>query len=250
MDEAVTFQYVFHFRNGTTQTFDIVLDDRLQLENFPADGEYPEWTELDNHKCPGCTLDSAEVRYCPAAAGIAELLEHFKDLSSTDRARVEVHTKERTYVKEADLQEGLFSLMGVIMPASGCPALSFLRPMARFHLPFSSIDETVVRSVCFFLLRQYFSKGPKQAFDAYLDELNANYETLQVVNECLIKRIRPVERSGDVSKNAVVILMVLSQTMSMELKSHLRSLEYLFAELSNPLSSPAGLSRARIRKAR
>lgn len=228
MDEAVNFRYVFTLESGHVEQFEISLNEKLELVlDQPAD-EFPEWARLDCHKCPNCTLDSATTRYCPAALGISELLFHFESLNSTDRARVEVKTAARTYVKETDLQDGLFSIMGVIMPTSGCPALKFLRPMARFHLPFSTIHETEVRAVSFWLLRQYFEQGPRKDVDQALEDLNARYEELQTVNRCLIDRIRLMERAGDVNKNAVVILMVLSQMVSSEIKSHLKHLEYLF----------------------
>jgi hypothetical protein len=230
MDEAVTFKYVFRLEDGRVERFQIDLDDKLELNTVSSDGEKPDWALLDSNKCPNCPLDSATSPYCPAALGISELLYHFHGMNSTDRATVEVHTPARTYSKETDLQDGLFSILGVIMPTSGCPALKFLRPMARFHLPFSTIHETEVRSVSFYLLRQYFDDDPGKTFADYLDELYANYEELQSVNRCLIQRIRMMERTGDVNKNAVIILMILSQMVSSEIKSHLKNLEYLFKD--------------------
>lgn len=230
MDEAVTFQYVFTLDSGKTEQFEISLNEKLELELAQPREEFPEWARLDCHKCPNCTLDSETTPYCPAALGISELLFNFEGLNSIDRARVEIRTPARTYVKDTDLQEGLFSIMGVIMPTSGCPALKFLRPMARFHLPFATIHETEVRAVSFYLLRQYFTDGPRKSIEEALAELNTRYEGLQTVNRCLIDRIRMMERAGDVNKNAVVILMVLSQMVSSEIKSHLKSLAYMFEE--------------------
>jgi len=229
MDEAVTFKYVFKLESGEVEEFEIDLDEALEFRRSPEQ-DLPDWAKLDNHKCPNCTLDSSTDPYCPAALGISELLYHFVGLNSTDRARVEVHMPARTYVKDTDLQDGLFSILGVMLPTSGCPALKFLRPMARFHLPFSTIHETEVRAVAFYILRQYFSEGPRKSFDEALQELNARYEELQTVNRCLIHRIRMMERTGDVNKNAVVILMVLSQMVSSEIKSQLKGFEYLFQD--------------------
>jgi hypothetical protein len=230
MDEAVTFQYVFTLEDGRSEQFEISLNEKLELEMIQPPDVFPDWARLDSNKCPNCPLDSDTTPYCPAALGISELLFHFEGLNSTDRARVEVHTPARTYVKDTDLQDGLFSIMGVIMPTSGCPALKFLRPMARFHLPFSTIHETEVRAVSFYILRQYFTEEPRKTFDEALAELNVKYEELQSVNRCLIDRVRMMERIGDVNKNAVVILMILSQMVSSEIKSHLKNLEYLFQD--------------------
>jgi hypothetical protein len=230
MGRQFEFTYVFHFQNGERLAYRIVLDEHLQLVNPPRAGASPEWTKLDVHKCPDCPLNSKLESYCPAALAVSELLQRFSDLESIERIRVEVQTAERTYAKTTDLQTGLSSILGIIMPASGCPALSFLRPMARFHLPFSTIDETVVRSVSLFLLRQYFAAGSKPDFDQCLDELNAHYEALQTVDDQMIKRVRMMARTGDVNRNAIVVLKVLSDVLTMEIRSHLKSLEPLFAD--------------------
>ncbi len=230
MSDPIRLSYMFRYEDGDSHSFDVLLDEHLRLVNEESGESPPEWARLDNHKCPNCPLDSSTTPYCPASAGIAELLGHFEGRKSTDRVIVEVQVPERTYRKETDLQDGLFSLMVVIMPTSGCPAVKFLRPMARFHLPFSSLHEAEVRSVCFYLLRQYFTEEPQRDFDSYLSDLNQNYETLQTVNTCLVERIRMADASGDVSKNAVIILMVLSQMMTMELRGQLKSLDYLFEE--------------------
>ncbi len=229
MSKEFTFRYVFHLDSGEQRTYEIILDEHLRLANPPDAASLPAWVGLDEKKCPGCTLDSTQEEYCPAAVGISGLLNQFKDLNSTRKARVEVQTAERTYVKDTDLQEGLFSIMGIIMPASGCPALKFLRPMARFHLPFSTIDETEVRAVSLFFLSKYFDDGPQRDFDDYLDELGAKYKMLQTVNDCLIERIRLMEKTGDVNKNAVVILKVLSQALTMEIGSRLQGIRHLFS---------------------
>jgi hypothetical protein len=230
MDTQVQFTYVFHFENGERQEYRIVLDEHLRLATPPRSDDRPEWTELDVHKCPGCKLDSGRETHCPAALAVSELLQRFGDFESIQKTRVEVHAPERTYSRTTDLQTALSSMLGVIMPASGCPALGFLRPMARFHLPFSSIDETVVRSVSLFLLRQYLTGDPGKGFEQCLDDLNARYEALQIVDDRMIKRVRMMARTGDVNRNAMVVLKVLSDVLPMEIRSHLKSLEPLFAD--------------------
>ena len=57
----------------------------------------------------------------------------------------------------------VFSLIGIYMVTSGCPIMDKLRPMARFHLPFASTEETIYRAISTYLLGQYFleQKGKK-----------------------------------------------------------------------------------------
>jgi len=80
------------------------------------------------------------------AKNLFNTVEYFKNAPSFEKAEVYVETPERTYYKNTSLQDGLFSIFGVIMATSGCPPLDFLRPMARFHLPFSTLEETMIRS--------------------------------------------------------------------------------------------------------
>ena len=37
------------------------------------------------------------------------------------------------------------------MALSGCPVLEQLKPMARFHLPFASVEETIYRAASMYL---------------------------------------------------------------------------------------------------
>ena len=70
------------------------------------------------------------------------MVNFFKDTTSFKKTAVYVETKDRAYVKKCSVQEGLFPIFGLIMATSGCPHMEFLKPLARFHLPFSNVEET------------------------------------------------------------------------------------------------------------
>jgi len=126
------------------------------------------------------------------------------------------------------VMEGLSSIFGVIMATSDCPVMEFLKPMARFHLPFATIEETTVRTASMYLLAQYFKykDAPGMKFD--FRTLENHYSKVKLVNEGLLERINSVS-SEDADKNAIVTLHSLSQFLSMEIDYSLSGLEYIFA---------------------
>ena len=85
------------------------------------------------------------------------MIDGFTDLVSYDQVRVTVESDERALVATLSAQQALASLIGLIMASSGCPRTAVFRPMARFHLPFSSESETAYRVAAMYLLAQHFA---------------------------------------------------------------------------------------------
>lgn len=219
--------YEFIFEDGTINRFKLQIDPQTMNISTPENEPKPEWTHLEYHQCTCCPLDPVDVPICPIAINIADLVEKFKNEISSDQCRVRCHTPERTYVKETSIQEGLFSIFGIIMPTSNCPVMNFLKPMARFHLPFSTVEETVFRSTSVYLLRQFFEYKQGRKPDLEFKNLNAQYQVVQQVNKGIINRTRAVAQK-DADKNAMIILNALAQMLAVEIEDGLYSLEYLF----------------------
>jgi hypothetical protein len=154
-------------------------------------------------------------------------VDRFKNILSHKNCRVICETVDRTYSKMTSAMEGLTSVFGVIMATSNCPVMNFLKPMARFHLPFSSVEETTARSTSLFLLGQYFEykKGRGSGFD--FDRLEKSYARVQLVNEGLLERIRSLG-NRDADKNAIITLHSLSQFLSMEMDFSLTTIAHFF----------------------
>ena len=57
------------------------------------------------------------------------------------------------------------SLIGLIMALSGCPHMEFFKPLARFHLPWASLEETTLRSASIYLLMQFFKNPGKNQLE-------------------------------------------------------------------------------------
>lgn len=227
----IKIQYRFLFSDNRERSYDVVLDtDTLGLVGGDESGlsdHLRQWIKLDNKKCSHCPLQSANHPNCPIAKNLALVVDEFKDEKSYNKVSVEVVTKERTYKREVPLQEGLHGIFGLIMATSGCPHMNFLKPMARFHLPFSSLEETMVRSISFYLLRQFFIAKKGGQPDFALTGLEKSYGAVQSVNAGIIARIRTLAK-GDADMNSVVALDSYGQMLSMQVSDGLSDIEKLF----------------------
>jgi hypothetical protein len=208
--------------------YEICLDpETLALVRDDSDPELPDWTRLDFEQCQCCPLTRDAHPYCPIAVNIMGLVDTFKSVFSYHDCKVLCETAERTYSKKTSVMEGLSAIFGVIMATSDCPVMEFLKPMARFHLPFATIEETTVRTAAMYLLAQYFKHKdqPDMRFDFKI--LERHYAQVQFVNEGLLGRINAVS-SEDADKNAIITLHSLSQFLSMEIDYSLGGLESIF----------------------
>jgi hypothetical protein len=101
------------------------------------------------------------------------------------------------------------------MATSGCPHMDFLKPMARYHLPFSTAEETIVRTSSLYLLTQYFKEDSGDEADYRLAYLGELYEQVSKVNEGIIQRIRSRSASGDTNANSIITLNSFAQILSL-----------------------------------
>ncbi len=212
------------------RVFDLQLDrDTAQLTS-PTDPDPPEWTELPFHQCTGCPLDAAKTKHCPAALHLAGIIDGFADLVSYDTVRVTVETEERSVVATLSAQQALASLMGLIMASSGCPRTAVFRPMARFHLPFSSESETAYRVAAMYLVAQHFKARAGVNADLDLKSLDSVYFGMHAVNRGMAQRLRAASRQ-DAIVNAVVLLDVYSSLVPAAIHEILDEIKPAFAAL-------------------
>ena len=226
-EQAYWFDYRIELEDGQVSCVRIELDP-VTLTMIPAaKGAYPPWTQLSYEQCQCCPLSPRTELYCPIAVNISDLVDRFKDILSHKNCMVVCETVDRTYSKKTSAMDALTSVFGIVMATSNCPVMDFLKPMARFHLPFSSVEETTARSTSLFLLGQYFKykKGEVSGFD--FDELEENYARVQLVNEGLLARIQSLGKQ-DADKNAIITLHSLSQFLSLEMDFSLSTVAHLF----------------------
>jgi len=187
----------------------------------------PAWTALDFHQCPNCPLEVASHRQCPAALRLAPALEKFSTLAPVRPVHAEVTTPERTFSAQLPLARVLSSLVGLIMATSSCPRTHFLLPMARFHLPFATDEETLYRAVSAYLLGQYYRGKQGHQPDVDLEGLATLYKELQVVNSAMTARLRASSGESRVAQ-ALVSLDLFAHSLPFDIKSSLARVRHLF----------------------
>lgn len=232
LNNDYTIQYQFRFPDQSKRDFQFVLDkDNMALKSSVSDTpDLPQWTQLDFHKCSNCTLKSAETPYCPVAKEYHVILDSFKKSFSFEKVQVMVKVQERLYFKETSLQSGISSMIGIVNVTCGCPVLSQLRPMVRFHLPFASPEETTFRSAAVFLLRKYLDHKNDSTFPQInWQELADILGEVGKVNLGLAARIRDMS-SGDANINSLLILDGFAKITGFALEDGVEGLRYLFQE--------------------
>jgi len=213
-NEVHTFAYNFKLENGEEKKFVVKLDMET-LDYIPEPQEdYPEWTKLDVEQCPNCPLDLSEHKYCPVAKNASDVIQTFVNNKSFERVQVTIDTNERSYTKETDLQKCVGTILGLIMVTSGCSHLDKLRPMARFHLPFGTLDETVYRVVSMYLVMQFFKVKRNEEPDWEMKDLHKMYDEIRVINTAFIKRLRSIN-PNDATLNGLIILFNLEQFINL-----------------------------------
>jgi hypothetical protein len=238
-DDDFEIRYQFRFPDDSTRDFLFTLDkDSLALKSTVDTNNLPEWTRLDYHKCSNCTLKAEDNPLCPVAKEYYYILDSFKASFSFEEVKVIAKVPERVYFKETSLQSGISSMIGIVNVTSGCPVLSTLRPMVRYHLPFASSEETTFRSASVFLLKKYLQskdKGvlPKIDWQELADEL----EQVSTVNLGLAGRIKGMS-SGDANINSLLILDGFAKITGFTLEDGVEELRYLFEDHLNPSKEP------------
>ena len=129
-------------------------------------------------------------------------------------------------VKRTDAQTGLRALFGLVMATSGCPILSRLRGLARTHLPFSTMEETIFRTVGAYLIQQFLIQKNGGEPDWELKGLYLLYEQLQEVNRCFKARIDAASEQ-DANMNALGSLIYLAMGVSFSLEAQLQEIQHL-----------------------
>ena len=208
-----TITYQLQRENGKECRFEVDIEraERMFEQN---DEDHPDWTRLSCNQCPNCPFDATEYLYCPAAIEIEEIANHFAETTSIERTDVWVHTAERSFFKNVDMQSALKSLFGLIMASGPCPILSRLKPLAHFHLPFATLQETIHRLVGTYLINQYIKHDEGLAADWELEGVEELYRELKVVNLHLMKRIR-IASKEDASINAIQTFISIASIVEM-----------------------------------
>jgi hypothetical protein len=210
MTDTFTIIYEFTLPDEGRERFELVFD-AVTIEltaDIPKDP--PPWTALSYEQCPHCPLTPRDHPRCPVAINLVPAIARFDRLMSFEQVTVKVINGDRHVAQQTSAQEGLSSLMGLLIAGSSCPHTHFFKPMARFHLPFANKDETMWRAVATFLLARYFTKEGLKTSDMQLDGLLPIYDDVARLNDAMVRRLRAAS-TKDSAVNALVHLDVFAK---------------------------------------
>ena len=220
-------QYRITLPDGKVEVFDLNFDSQTidLLNNIPE--KLPEWTNLEFEQCSHCPLKPDKSPHCPLAANLVNIINHFDGLMSYQNLQLEVVTTNRTISKKTTAQDALSAMMGLVIPATGCPHTAYFKPMARFHLPLAGADETIYRATSMYLLAQYFLKKQGKVPDLDFKGLKKIYQNIQILNASIAERLRAASKT-DSSVNALVLLDMFTMVLPIAIEESLEEIGYLF----------------------
>lgn len=217
--------YRFLFDDGRDLSFVVDLDrhfdTRLSRDSAPA------WTRLGNCRCPNCPLDAAVYSHCPAALDLDKVVSSFQRIPSSLKVNVQVMAPDREYAKRAPVEEGVRSLIGLIMATSACPVFQELKPNARTHLPFASREEMVLRLASLYLMKQYLVWRDGKEPDWDLRGVVNEHQELQKVNQAFWQRLMTAYES-DANSKALLSFFTISADVAKSLDSQLARMKNVF----------------------
>lgn len=224
----INIKYCFELKEkNRREIIELRLDDKtIEPINKSLD-EYQEWMQLENNQCSHCPLDKAENKYCPVAVSLSSVIEKFSDITSHDEVKLMVLTSDRNIAQTTTAQRAISSLIGLLIATSGCPFTEYLKPMARFHLPLASEEETMFRAAGSYLLAQFFLGKNGKHIDFELTGLKKIYDDMHIVNTAIADRVRSATQA-DSSVNAVILLDMFTNLMPYVIEDHLDDIRHLF----------------------
>lgn len=225
--KPIRIQYRFRLEDGQEDRYQVDLDPQRMESIYPKPKKLPDWTKLDFNQCINCPLSLDQTLSCPAAVGMVHLVNQFAQLLSYDDLTVVVETDERVIYKKTTIQRGVCSLMGLLMATSGCPMMTFFKPMARFHLPFASTEETIWRAIGSYILAQYYLYQDGKKADVQFEGLSRIYNEIQTVNIYFAKRLRAACQH-DSMVNAIILLDMFAQSMPSAIDESLDEIKHMF----------------------
>jgi len=225
--EIIEIQYCFILGDQRREVFDLQLDARrLEVIN-KGSRDFPFWTNLEFHQCTHCPLDKETHPHCPVATALGAVIERFEKVFSYDEVDLEVITRQRRVTQRTTAQRALGSLIGLLFATSGCPHTDYFKPMARFHLPLPSLEDTVFRVTSMYLVAQYFRHKEGRESDFELEGLKKIYDNMHLLNSMITERIRNATRA-DSSLNAVILLDTFMGLMPLVSEEQMAELRHLF----------------------
>lgn len=227
MADHISIVYEFTLPDGDQERFDLLIDAQTMELISPRPDEQPFWTQLEFEQCPHCPFTPDTHPHCPVALNLVPAIACFAHLMSYEAMTVNVINDNRSVIQKTSAQEGISSLMGLLIASSSCPITHFFKPMARFHLPFANRDETIWRAAATYLMARYFTEQGLSEADMTLSGLEEIYNDVARLNDAVIQRLRKAT-SRDSAVNALVHLDVFAKFFTPPLEDSLALLKATF----------------------
>jgi hypothetical protein len=226
MSSDLSLSYEFTLPDGEQIFYEFAFDgQRHQLKR--AKHSPPPWAQLHCQQCKHCPYkEGSSPKYCPAAVQLSLVVTDLDKIASFEHMQVCIKTPERTIIQSVSAQQAIGSLLGLLFASSGCPHTEFLLPMAKFHQPFSTPEETLWRASGSFLLAQYFRNLNNEKSES-LDDLMRRYGNLEVLNGAMVKRLKN-QVDTDSCLNAIILLDNYAKMYPLFLEKSLVSLRPLY----------------------
>jgi len=218
--------YQFNFPDKDSIELNLEIESSTMTLNTD-NNDTPFWALLGFEQCSNCPLDIETNSVCPVAHNLIPLLEVANSLVSHDEVNVIITTPDRVISANTTMQRAMSSILGLIMATSPCPHTEFLKPMARFHLPLASQEETIYRSTSMYLLAQHFRAQQNMSYEIGFKGLTEHYASLTIINRALANRIRSAIKQ-DATVNGIILLDLLSQAVTWSIEDQLDELQPLF----------------------
>lgn len=225
--ESVNITYRIKLSEKVTEAFSFDLDGKtFELTNKQVENP-PKWAELGFRQCSHCPLKAEEHSHCPMALQLHNVVDRFHDSRSIDEVEVEVINDDKRVVVTTALQRVIASMLGLVFPICGCPKTAYMRPLARFHSPLASEEETVFNVTGMYLLAQYFltTAGTRGQFD--FKGLTSIYEDMHILNAAVASRLQGATTSDSV-KNAITLIDMYSTLVPMLIEDQLAEMRPFF----------------------
>lgn len=224
-----TYEISYHIKTSTNRNeiFVFQIDNQSADSNSVAPDNPPAWTELSYRQCSHCPLSAETHKYCPVALQLYDITQRFEGTKSIDEVDVEVITEDRKVVQKTAIQRVIASMLELSYASSGCPKTEWLRPLARFHSPLASEEETVFRSASMYLLAQFFIHQTNKQGRIEFSGLNQIYEDMHTLNAAVASRLQHAIQSDSV-KNAITLVDMYSTLIPILLDDQLAEMRGFF----------------------
>lgn len=226
-NNVLSYGYQFRLPDKEPVTIELRIDKQTTSLIGGVATNLPSWVDLTYQQCPNCPLKAETTPHCPVARNLIPLIDVCSAMVSYQELDVSIKTPDRVIAAKTTAQRAVSSVLGLVMATSDCPHTAYLKPMARFHQPLASEEESIYRATSMFLLAQYFRSRHSLAYRYDFSGLMDIYANLKIVNRAMAQRLRGAIEQ-DAAVNAVILLDLLSQTVTWSIEDGLEEIAQLF----------------------